>query len=97
MQAHPTISKCASFSQERILEVKNGLQDLLELPGLDKITIYVTGSYGRGEARSDSDLDLFFLHSGSQKEGSLKRITEFELFSRIINLAYPVNTLTHNM
>jgi predicted nucleotidyltransferase len=41
-----------------------------------KACVYVTGSYGRGEASSHSDLDLFILGKGSRKKPSLSRLDE---------------------
>ena len=47
-------------TDERFKQVQNGLGDVEHLLG-DFATVYVTGSYGRGEASRHSDLDLFIL------------------------------------
>jgi len=65
---------------------------LEEALGDEPLCIYVTGSYGRLEARvgSDpehgSDLDLFFLYGGEDSAANLPRATWFRVAGRLIDL-----------
>ena len=84
MRTYRTISERASFSNERIASLQDAFKKLQDIPSAKDLTIYATGSYGRREARPHSDLDLFFLYSGSRKQSPLPRTTEITFFSEII-------------
>jgi predicted nucleotidyltransferase len=47
--------------------------------------VYVTGSYGRGEASPHSDLDLFVLGKGTHEKPSLSRLDEILVKADLIN------------
>ena len=51
------------------------------------LCIYATGSLARLEANEFSDLDAFFLLSGSSKDSSLSRIREVNVLSAVIRVA----------
>lgn len=77
--------------KQHSLQKLGALQDAVErmdilqkLPGL---CIYVTGSYGRGEAHEESDLDLFFLHEGTRKENQMPRLDKALLDADLIRTA----------
>jgi hypothetical protein len=55
-----------TYSQIRLKEISTRVKDIPELKE-NSLCIYTTGSYGRLEASENSDLDLFFLDSDSQK------------------------------
>lgn len=56
------------YSLERLSELGSRLMGASEMIGTHPLSVYVTGSYGRLEAWSGSDIDLFFLHGGEKKE-----------------------------
>ena len=79
--------------RKKLEEIRSAMSELDSLLGTEHLTIYLTGSYGRGEAGVLSDLDPFFLHSGSSKESRLKKDVETKIFSNIAkicnNLGFP--------
>jgi len=56
------------YSVERLSELRRLLVQAAVPIGDHPLSVYVTGSYGRLEAWSGSDIDLFFLHGGSGNE-----------------------------
>jgi len=54
--------KRKTYSEARLAELANGLVGVRELLAAGGLCIYATGSYGRLEAWSASDIDLFFLY-----------------------------------
>lgn len=60
------------------------------LAGAEHLCIYVTGSYGRGEASPNSDLDIFFVDtkpmSGPEDKPSLSRIGKTLVDAELIKL-----------
>lgn len=55
-----------TYSRIRLEEISKRVKDIPQLKD-NSLCIYTTGSYGRLEASENSDLDLFFLDSNSQK------------------------------
>jgi hypothetical protein len=53
------------YSEERLRDLRDGVAQLADLGGNTNLCIYATGSYGRREANEFSDLDLFFIHTGT--------------------------------
>lgn len=76
-----------NFSYERLQDLRNHIKNIQILKGLSGLCIYVTGSYGRLEASKYSDLDLFFLHSGTQTHSSLQRTHKILLDASLIEIA----------
>lgn len=54
--------------------------------GRERLCIYVTGSYGRLEASSSSDLDLFFLLESARPNHTVKRLNWLRLSGELIAL-----------
>ena len=72
------------FSCRRMNELRIKLGQLDEVARFPKLAIYATGSYARNEASEYSDIDLFFLHSGSKTQEKTSRLNELRLFARVI-------------
>lgn len=53
---------------------------------LDDICVYITGSYGRGEAHSESDVDIFFVKSGSEETNKFTNVDKALLDAAIIKI-----------
>lgn len=56
------------YSVDRLSELRRRLEPAAPAIGEHPLSVYVTGSYGRLEAWSGSDIDLFFLHGGSEND-----------------------------
>ena len=54
-----SISTCEQFTEKKIAVIRDKLKALCDKKGADKFCIVATGSYGRFEASSESDIDLF--------------------------------------
>lgn len=82
-----------SFTQERLASLAERLTNLEELRKFPELCVYTTGSYARHEASTHSDIDLFFVNRGSQKDFPVSRLDELRLFARVIdigeNLGFP--------
>lgn len=55
------------YSHERLSDLRSRLTGACAVIGKHPLSVYVTGSYGRLEAWSGSDIDLFFLHGGENE------------------------------
>lgn len=65
----PEIFKQRSYySEVRMKELRTRLATLKELSEFPNLTVFGAGSYGRLEASEFSDLDVFFLYSGDEKD-----------------------------
>lgn len=53
------------YSRRRLAELDEALTPVRPLLDEHPLCVYATGSYGRLEAFSGSDVDLFFLYDGS--------------------------------
>ena len=86
-------------SEAGLLDVRDALLDALPRFREERVTLYVTGSFGRLEARYDpsnpdtgSDLDVFFMYM--PEDGSthdLSRLAWFRLIAAVINVAQRLN------
>lgn len=83
---YPFLKERRIKSEKRLEELQSKIQNLSELNDIKDLCIYVTGSYGRREASTYSDLDLFFLHKGSWKNDKLPRIKKTLLDAELIKL-----------
>lgn len=73
------------FSQVRTSELAERLRQIPEILKLPDLCVFATGSYARNEASAHSDIDLFFVHRGTEKEAKVSRLSELRLFARIID------------
>jgi predicted nucleotidyltransferase len=71
-------------TNRRIENLRKALTDAEKLCG-DKACVYATGSYGRGEASSHSDLDLFIVGQGSVKRPALRGLDEILIKADLID------------
>lgn len=59
---YPVLSETSEFTQKKLAEIRGALSDALKHSQFkNEITVIATGSYGRGEASTESDLDLFVI------------------------------------
>jgi hypothetical protein len=72
------------FSEERLSSFRTHVATIPELSAQPELSIYVTGSYGRLEAHSGSDLDLFFVSSGDHP---IERTTKILIDAALIRVA----------
>lgn len=64
---YPVLSEASRFTQDKLDYIRRELASCLEKSEFsDSITIITTGSYGRGEASLESDLDLFIIFDADQ-------------------------------
>lgn len=54
-----------NFSETGLIDLQGRLSKAAALNEYPRLTVYVAGSYARGEASRHSDLDLFFIHDDS--------------------------------
>src|ERR1700710_3033616 len=73
----------SAYSLQRLARLTERLQDAEQLLSGHPLSVYVTGSYGRHEAWSDSDLDVFFLHGRSEDDGPFPYIAFIELSAEL--------------
>jgi predicted nucleotidyltransferase len=83
-------------SKSRLEALKTKIAERPDFPKLDDLCVYVTGSYGRGEASAYSDLDLFFIHRGSEKKRKVsnrdKALLDADLIRVAEGLGFPAFT-----
>jgi predicted nucleotidyltransferase len=77
----------ATRSRARLEEVCGRVAAIPELATLKDLCIYVTGSYGRLEASTHSDLDLFLVHQGTRDANGVPRLTKIVLDAELIRAA----------
>lgn len=80
------IQQRQTFSQARLADLSGRLAQIGELESLKDLCVFATGSYARNEASPHSDIDLFFVHRGSESSEKVSRLAELRLFARIIDL-----------
>jgi hypothetical protein len=84
------LEKRRRFSEQRLLLLRKRVAKIQELSGQPGLSIYVTGSYGRLEAHSKSDLDLFFVSSGDHPiDRTTKILIDAELIRVVKELGFP--------
>lgn len=65
--AYPFIYGAQNYTQEKLALIRKELQQALDHgPYSDAITLVATGSYGRGEATAESDMDWFMIFNRDQ-------------------------------
>ena len=74
------------YAQTRLTEVRKAFDEKLDRSRADDLCVYVTGSYARMEAAPSSDLDLFFVCSGSEDGEKLSVVESSLLNSSVINV-----------
>src|ERR1044072_3911784 len=74
----------ANYSSMRLNELGKRLGTLKELEEFPSLTIFAAGSYARLEASKFSDIDMFFLTTGSIDEISDPRTNSLRLFGKVI-------------
>jgi Putative nucleotidyltransferase DUF294 len=72
------------YSVERLDDLRGRLSEAAQLLEDHPLSVYVTGSYGRLEAWSGSDIDLFFLHRGSPDDGPFPYTTFIRVAAAVI-------------
>jgi len=75
-----------SFTENKLKSLSQKIEGLQSIKPIEKLCIYVTGSYGRLEASPFSDIDLFFVHDGSEKNNGIPYATKELLDKDIIRL-----------
>lgn len=76
-----------NFSRTRLGELSNRFLRTAEVARFENLCIYATGSYARHEASANSDIDLFFVHTGSSHSVEVpSRLDELRLFARVIEI-----------
>jgi predicted nucleotidyltransferase len=70
----------------KIHEIKDRIGTLEAISNFSSLSIYVTGSYGRLEASEYSDLDIFFIHKGSENEQRVSNIEKTLLDAELIKM-----------
>lgn len=73
------------FSHYRLIEFSKEVENSVPVHKYEDLCIYTTGSYGRGEAFIESDIDLFFLHTNN--ETNFSRIDKIILDASLIQIA----------
>lgn len=68
---------------KRIEELRGRLPNAEKLCG-SRACVYATGSFSRGEASPESDLDLFIAGQGTQKRRALSRLDEIQIKADLI-------------
>lgn len=92
------IEKRRQYTEKRTKELQASLLHARELLG-DKACVYATGSFGRLEASSESDLDLFILGKGDPskvrddniKESQLRHLDEICIKADLIEATRDLN------
>ena len=74
------------FAEDRLRKLAGRVSDINALASLPDLCIYVTGSYGRLEASTHSDIDLFFVHTGSESTTAVPRLVKTRLDARLIDV-----------
>ena len=81
----PMAERGEEYSLDRLIELRRRIAGAAAVLGEQPLSVYVTGSYGRLEAWAGSDIDLFFLHGGSDDEGPFPYTTFIRIASALID------------
>jgi predicted nucleotidyltransferase len=82
--ADDLLSTRRKFSEGQLETFRERTAKIPELFSQQKLSIYVTGSYGRLEAHRGSDLDLFFVFDG---EHQIEKTTKILIDAELIKIA----------
>lgn len=74
------------YASQRLSTLRESIADISELNGLNDLCIYATGSYGRLEASANSDLDLFFLRKGEERNNKVPAIAKTLIDADLIRI-----------
>jgi hypothetical protein len=85
------ISLRCEESEKRLNDLRETIKNIKGLEKLPDLCIYVTGSYGRREASIHSDLDLFFLHKGTQNDHQVPNLEKILLDAELIKICREMN------
>ena len=72
------------YSQARLTELTNRVQNIEAAKRIPGLTIFVAGSYARLEASENSDIDPFFICEGIRDDEPNPRTNELEMFGELI-------------
>jgi predicted nucleotidyltransferase len=75
------------YSRMRLEQLKNRIGSLDEFKGYPKLMAYAAGSFGRLEASKYSDIDVFLVYNGAEKDVEEPRTKSLRLFGKLIDLA----------
>ena len=75
-----------SNAEDRVNSIRDALSDSQDVPDAPNLCVYITGSYGRLEASQYSDLDLFFIHLGSEKDDSISNVDKTLIDANVIKI-----------
>ena len=78
------LSDRANYSLERVESFRKRIATINSDVDISNLCVYVTGSYGRREASEYSDLDLFFIHLGSERSHAISNIDKALIDSCLI-------------
>jgi predicted nucleotidyltransferase len=76
----------ADYSRRQLTELRKRLAKLDEVRDFPTLAIYGAGSYARLEASEHSDIDMFFLNAGDEKDISELRTKCMRLFGKVIDI-----------
>jgi predicted nucleotidyltransferase len=83
-----------SFSEGRIVGLKANLENSDRIKSFPQLSIFIAGSYGRQEASSYSDIDLFFVSNLNAQERQGLNLKQISMLSATIDVAERSNFLT---
>ena len=77
----------AEFSRSQLELLQAEFEGLSECKKFDNLTIYATGSFARLEASGHSDIDVFFINVGSEKDVEDPKTSSLRMFGKVIEIA----------
>ena len=87
---YPGIAHAQAFTQETLTRLRERLEKTLKgTPYAEAITLVATGSYGRGEATPESDLDWFIIFDRDQPAEVIAN--EISQITAVIKEVVPIN------
>lgn len=78
-------------SRKKIIDLSSRIQKNLKEVNIDNYCIYVTGSYARGEATENSDVDLFFIINDQPNNNKYSKIEKTLADAGVINALREMN------
>lgn len=80
----------SEFALEKLADLQARVAEKAKGVDLDGLTIFTVGSYGRLEASTHSDIDLFFVYERESLKET-RRTNELKLFGRLIDVVEDMN------